>query len=262
VVQPEILQMLEHDPTVPVDDCLGQSGRAARVHDPERVVEWHPHELERVLGGREGHVPVTVIAKVREHDRALDGGQRRPQLGDQRHAVEALASVAVSVYRQQDLRLDLREPVDDRPGAEVGRAAGPDRAEGRGRQERRDRLGDVRQTTRDTVAPTDAHAAQAGPYAHRLRAQLRPGPAVERATLGREMHRRVVIGLSRKHMLGKGERDIGEPARTRHRGICERDGRIAVGDHSVPVPDPPPEARDVGDRPLPQRVVVGETELA
>ena len=46
-------------------------------------------------------------------------------------AVEVLAAVAVAVDREEDLRLDLGEAVDDAGGAEVGRAARPDRADAR-----------------------------------------------------------------------------------------------------------------------------------
>jgi hypothetical protein len=38
-VQVQLLEVLEQDPAVAVDDRLRQAGRAARVQDPQRVVE-------------------------------------------------------------------------------------------------------------------------------------------------------------------------------------------------------------------------------
>ena len=73
----------------------------------------------------------------------------------------ALAAVHVAVDREQHLRLDLREAVDHAARAELGRDAGPDRAEAGGGQERDERLGDVRAGRRRRGRPSRRRAAAA-----------------------------------------------------------------------------------------------------
>ena len=84
------------------------------------------------------------------------------------------AAVAVAVDRQQDLRLDLREAIDHRPRAELGRRARPHGADrGRG-EEGRDRLGDVGHVGRDAVARAHPEPPQPGGDAERSARAARP----------------------------------------------------------------------------------------
>ena len=73
-----------------------------------------------------------------------------------------LAAVRVAVDGEEDLGLDLGEAVDDRAGAEVGRAGRPDRADRRGGEEADERFGAVREVGGDAVAALDSQGAQAG----------------------------------------------------------------------------------------------------
>ena len=109
------------------------------------------------MAANDGPVPVRTLA----HAARLISEAR--QLGEdpRRHgaAVEVLAAVAVAVDREEDLRLDLREAVDHRARAELGRGARPDRPQGGRREERDERLGNVRHVCDDTVAAADAERA-------------------------------------------------------------------------------------------------------
>jgi hypothetical protein len=56
---------------------------------------------------------------VPQDHRPAKRGQRVTQLDDQLTAVERLAAVPVAVDGEQDDRLDLGEPIDDRSRPEV-----------------------------------------------------------------------------------------------------------------------------------------------
>jgi hypothetical protein len=167
--------VLEQDPAVAVDDRLRQARRAARVEDPERVVERDARELERLAVAEEVRPAVLADAQIRQPDRVLDGRQLREEALDDLAPVEVPAAVAVAVDREEDLRLDLGEAVDHAAQPELGRRARPDRPERGGGQEGDDRLGDVRQVGDDAVALPHAEPAQAGRAALDLLAQLGPG---------------------------------------------------------------------------------------
>ncbi len=85
------------------------------------------------------------------------------------------AAVAVAVDREQDARLDLREPVDDATDPEVGRAARPGSAEAGARMEGDDRLDDVRQVADDPVPRADPRSAKRCREAPRLLVEVAPG---------------------------------------------------------------------------------------
>src|SRR5207253_2597404 len=138
--------VLEEDPALAVNDRLRQARRAGAVEHPERMVKRELRELE--LGG--GKIPLAA-GEVREDEGLFDGRELALERGDRVGAVEVLAPVAVAVDREQHLRLDLREAVDDAADAELGRAARPDRADARAAEEGRDRLGDVREVRGDAV---------------------------------------------------------------------------------------------------------------
>ena len=82
---------------------------------------------------------------------------------------------AVAGDREQDLRLELTEPVEDAARPELGRARCPDRAEARGGEEGDERLGDVRQVRDDPVAAADAEPLEAGTRPRHLVAQVAEG---------------------------------------------------------------------------------------
>src|SRR4029077_17533974 len=92
--------------------------------------------------------------------RPLDGRQLLSELSDDLAPVELLAAVGVAVDRDQHLRRDLREPIDEAARAEVRRAARPDRPETRACEQSDERLGGVRDHRDDAVATPDAEPAQ------------------------------------------------------------------------------------------------------
>ena len=109
--------------------------------------------------------------EVGEDDRRRQARQRGADGGHLIGPVDRAVAVPVAVDREQHLRLDLAEPVDHAAGAELRRAARPDRAERRGRQERDHRLRHVREVGGHPVA------------AARRRGRCRPARA--RATASR-----------------------------------------------------------------------------
>jgi hypothetical protein len=171
-VQGELLEVLEQDPALAVDDRLRQPSGPAGVQDPQRVVERQWSELERPVG-QEAFLPARAVQVAQAHEPAADPGV---DLGDHLPPVEVPAAVAVAVHGEQDLRLDLGEAVDHRAGAELGRRAGPHRAQGRRGQERRHGLGQVRQVRADAIALPHAELLQPCPDPGDLRAQLPHGP--------------------------------------------------------------------------------------
>ena len=256
-VQVVLLEVLEQDPALRVHDRLRQAGGARGVEDPHRVVEGHALERELLVGGRERLVPVAPVpVEVAERHRALERGHLALHALDQLAAVMVLAAVAVAVDRQQHLRLDLREAVDDRARPEVRRAARPDRAEARGGEEGGDRLGDVRHVGDDAVAALDAHRLQAGGDAGGLLAQLVPRPLPEVAQLRGVADRHAVARPVAEDVLRVGDLGAREPLGARHRGVGEH---LVVAPLDVEeLPDRAPERLEVLGRPAPQRGVVVE----
>ena len=168
--QPEALglEVLDEHPAVPVHDRLRQAGRARGEQHVERVVERDRLELQRALLGRAARP-----SRWRRAGRAAPYGtcttcSRVPQpladRGDLRAAVDLAVAVGVAGDREQHLRLDLGDAREHAARAELRRAAGPDRAEARGGDERDERLGHVRQVADDAVAGADAepHAVPRG----------------------------------------------------------------------------------------------------
>ena len=132
-------------------------------------------------------------------------------------AVEVLPAVAVPVDGEQHLRLDLREAVDDAADAELGRRRRPDRAERGAGEERRDRLGDVRQVRGDAVAAADAVCVQPARIAA---VAARSSPHVNSACvaqLGGVHDRDRLVVVAAEDMLGVGELGAREPPCAGHR---------------------------------------------
>ena len=79
VMQRMDLQVLEQDAAVPVDDRLRQPGRARRVEDEERVIEWHRLEAQVAL----------VRGQLLPGHRAVDAGRIGPEVGEDHGRGEA-----------------------------------------------------------------------------------------------------------------------------------------------------------------------------
>ena len=161
VVQAD-LQALEHHPAVAVDDRLRQAGGAARIDDPERVVERQPGRRERrVVGDQRVEVvrrarrpgeraDVGLGVEVAQQHRVAHARQLVDQAAQHRQAVGGDAAVDVAVDADHDLGLDLAEAVEDRQRPHVGRAHRPDRAQA-GAGEEGDR--GLRQVGQDRARP-------------------------------------------------------------------------------------------------------------
>ena len=255
-VQLQLLEVLEQDPALALHDRLGQARRAGRVEHPERVVERHLLELE-VIGPLEAVLPAGAVEVAEPHDPAADLG-RDPL--DRLAAVEVAPVVAVAVHGEQHLRLDLREAVDHRAGAEVGRAARPDGADRRGGQERGHRLRDVRHVGGDPVAALDAERAQAGGDPRGALAQLAPRPLGLLAQLGGVDDRHGIRILAAEQVLGVVEPRAREPLGARH--LARRQHAVVAPRDAEEVPDRGPEALQVLDRPAPQLVIALVAVLA
>ena len=259
-----------------VDDRLRQAGRAARVDDPERVVEGDPARGEghvpagderievvhRATGPRQGR-GVGVDAQVAQQDHVAHARQFVEQPAQHAHAVVADAAVGVAVAADQRLRFDLAKAVEHGHGAHVGRADRPDRAERGGGEEGDDGLRDVRQEGADPVAGPDADRLQRGGERCDLAAQFGPGDPLQLAARGHrlvlELDRRVAGGMRRvgvaEEVLCVVDLGAGEPDGARHpflhqHGLVRR-RRL----HAEIVPDAAPEGAQVTDRPAPEGVV-------
>ncbi len=229
-----------------VHDGLGQAGGAAGVHHPQRMVEGQPFRGE---GGvcRPQRVQVVRLAL------------RRRQVGLQ-----------VAVAGDQHLRLDLAEAVEHRHRPHVGRAHRPDRTQAGAGQEDDDRLRHVGHHRAQPVAALQAHAAQRRRAGRHLAAQLGPGHFAQRA-LGQhrlvgEDDRRVPgrmagVGM-REQVLRVVELCAREPVRAGHARVLQHRAKGRRRLHGEIVPHRSPEGRQVGHRPAPQRVVVGELQAA
>ena len=122
-----------------------------REQHVERVVERHALDHWSSLAlVRDLAVPITCTSVGSPARIAASSSPRSMRL----------AAVRVAVDRDQHLRLDLGEAVDHAARPELGRHAGPDRAEARGGQKPDERLGDVGQVGDDPIALRDAQLAQ------------------------------------------------------------------------------------------------------
>ena len=192
----------------------------------------------------------------------LDRRDPAPDRLDLGPAVDVPVAVAVAADGHQHARLDLREPVDDAAGAELGRARGPDRAEARGRDEADQRLGDVRHVRHDPIAAPDAEALKSRPHAAGLLDQLPEGELERPARLRARHHGNpIAVLLEADQVLGVVQPGAGEPLRARHRAVAEH-ALVRRRANAVEVPQPAPEAFQVVDRPAVQVVKAAELEAA
>ena len=279
VVQNLVGQGHDHGAAVAVHDGLGQTGGAARIDDPQRVVKRQPHRLEGLhLGvltrgdGRHlhaaAHIAVGQIqcAQVVVHDDVLHAGQSIAQLLHHTHAVKISAAIAHPVYRDQHLGLDLFEAVEHGVGAHVGRANAPHTAHAGGGQKRHHGFGNVGQIRRHPVPRLHALGLQVQRHGSHLAAQFRPAHLTAQAFfvvaddrqkpglvrgLHMPQHLVRVVGLGSGKPLGARHDVVGQHRRVRR-------GRLQI----KIIPDALPERIQLGDRPAPKVVVSGKAQAA
>ena len=177
--QAVVLQVLEQDPAVAVDDRLRER-RSCPTRRARRAGGRTARARTRAAPRRPGARPTTQRRGARRRRRPHRGrGRRTPgSAGPSRigghllAAVDELVAPAVAGDGEQQLRLELAEPVEHAADAELRRAGRPDRAEARGREEGDERLRDVRQVRDDPVAGADSEPLQAGARARDLLAEL------------------------------------------------------------------------------------------
>ena len=211
-------------------------------------VQGRLNRLGDVLEGQVNDLLQAVALQVADDGRQLAA------------AVEVLAAVLVAAGRDQDLRLELAEPVEHAPPAEVRRHARPDRPDARRGEHRDDGLGDVRQHGRDPVAGLDAHVPEPGREDPHRGREVIPVQGRDWGRLGLVVQRHLARPLVAQHVLGVVEGGAGEPLGARHLATAEDGGGLGSAVDVVIVPDRPPEGVDVSDRPLPQVGVRAEVQ--
>ena len=126
------------------------------------MVKRHPAPPQALVG--RGELAPEKAARGRAEtellvdDNVCEARERVAELGDHVATIEVLTAVPVAVEGQQNLRLDLRETVDDRATPNSGGAA-------------------------DQIAPSDAHARNAATVSGvlvRYAATRSPGPTPRR----------------------------------------------------------------------------------
>ncbi|MNS76040.1 hypothetical protein D3C72_1095760 [compost metagenome] len=265
----------QQDAALSVHDGLGQAGGAARIDDPDRVVEGQPLGLEGCDFGvvaRDGLLPFDVVrhrvrSKGRLHEQQLlHARQLAAQLLQHGAAVQRLAAVVHAVDRDQQRGFDLAEAVGHGGRAHVGRAHAPHRADAGAREERHHGLGHVRHVGGHAVAAAHAERLQRERHRGHLPAQLGPRQLAHLAAFvvahdGGQAGRMGRIGVA-QHLARVVDLRAGKPARAGHAAFGEhrgvRRGRVQAG----VVPDALPEGIEVGDGPAPQRVVAVEGQAA
>ena len=251
-----------------VHDRLRQAGRARGEEHVERVRERQRLELERALR-RPGARPTRPRRRARRSaaygtwTTASRLGSPSRDLGHLLAAVDEPLAPAVAGDGEQQLRLELAEPVEDAAHAELGRARRPDRAEAGAGEEGDERLRDVRQVGDDAVALADPEPLQPGAGARDLLAELAERELERLARLRvRDDRDRVQVVVAAEHVLGEVQPRAREPLRARHLPRAEHALVRRVRADLEEVPERRPEALEVGDRPAPERVVVREVEAA
>ena len=212
-VQAELLEVLEEDPALPVDDRLGQPGRARAVEDPERMVERElrerqlapAHLREIARARRSGPVEVRAATTVcfsvgssplQLRDAVACGRSPCRRSGSRRPRAAPSARSARSGRRRCGRRS---------PASSSTRSRRCSRRRGRRRSSRGCSAGRRR---RGRPARRPARAAPAAMRAG-LRAQLAPGPVAERPHLGGVADRDGGVVAVAEDVLGVGSRAPG-----------------------------------------------------
>ena len=196
---------------------------------------------------------------------ALRLGRLRSMSPSLLRAIEVTPAVAVTVDREEDLRLELAEAVDNGARAKVGRAARPDRAEAGRREERNDRFGDVRHVGDDAVAACRRQArtspARTAATCFASSAYVTVVVVLEPACLGACDERGMIVAPGERvlRVIQLGAR---EPRRTGHR-VAREDALVASARSDLEeVPDRGPEGVEVGHRPAPEVLIGAEAQTA
>jgi hypothetical protein len=259
---------------VVVHQGFGQAGGAARIHNPQRVVERHPLRLKRVDGrvlALHDRAPIGAVsqrwhaAQVLIQHHMGHTGQGRSQFMDHADALVVFAAIRDPVHTDQYLGRDLLEAVDHRVGAHVGRAYAPNAPDAHHRQKRHHGLGDVGQVSRHPVAGLHTLGLQVQRQGCDLAFQCRPGHLATLASLvvaDDGGHARCVGRVHMaQHLLGVVHLRADKPSRARHHIALEhhavRGGRLQV----KVVPNRLPKIVEVGDRPLPHGLVIVEMQV-
>src|SRR5918997_383853 len=234
------------------------------------MVEGHLLEVEiRALVGAEQLVPQDHALQGARLRLSLEVGQdhgpleRRDLVLELRHylgPVVVLASVAVTVNRDENPRLYLLEAVYDAARAEVRGGARPDRAYRGDGEQRYDGLGDVRQISHHPVAALHAHALEARGQGGGLRLELPPAQLTKLSELGLVQDRGLIGTRVLEDVLGVVELRSREPLRPGHLAASEHP-LVGLRNFNVAVlPKAAPEPLEVGHRPLPELGVIVEGE--
>src|SRR5688572_27912960 len=255
-LQAMLLQVLQERAAGSVHDALRYAGRTRGVKDVERVVELDP--LEADLGRVEGVEEVEERgagarrrAEIVDDYALLDARQPLQHLARLLLRVELLAAVDVAIGAEKDFGLDLPEAVEHALHAEVGRAARPDRAEARGREERGGRFGYVRQVARDPVALFHAGVGESLSDPRHEVVKLALREATLHAVLAPERDRRGCVALAQQ-VLRIVEASVGEPACARHAVGVDEAPIAHLAAHLGEAPHQLPEIRALLDRPAVQ----------
>ncbi len=152
-----------------VHDRLRHASGAARVDDPQRLVERQPLRLEAIdrLGVRRHRLAQLCVvrdvdfaeAAAVEHE-GREVGKRRAQRLDDFRAIDPTPGVENAVRRDQDFWVDLLEAVDDRLCAHVRGAYAPDRPDARAGEKGDNRLRNVGHASDNAIASAHAEAPQ------------------------------------------------------------------------------------------------------
>ena len=279
IVVQAALEKLDNDAAVAMHDGFGQSGGAAAVDDPQRVVERQQFRVQRRIAGHpvgKGMRLTTWRGKlvgqragidIGQKDQLLDRGQAGQHLAQHAAAVVHRAAPDLAVDRHQHLGRDLTKAVEHGHRAHVGAAHAPDGADAGGGEESHHRVRRVGQVGADAVAALHAGRAQTGGEGADLALQFWPANFHRRDhALVLKHQRRVAGGVGgvgvAKDLGREVELRAGEPARAGHHfGVDDR--AVGRGRAQIEVvPDRGPESRQVGGRPAPEFVVAGEVQAA
>ncbi len=257
-VQHVLLAVLEQRAARAVHDAFGHARGAGGIQNVERMRERHGFGLELRVGLDEvgEQHPVRQPAQlrcavaIRDHDDRAQLGQPRGDRADERQRVDALAVVEVAIRREQHLRLDLPEAIENRVRSEVRRARRPDGADARGREHRDDGFGSIRDESRDAVAAADAERAQACRDTGDLPREIAPAELAALAALVRG-HDRGARAMRLQQVRGEAQRRAFEPARAGHLvAVLEHRRVVRARTDAAKSPDGFPKLRRLRDAPL------------
>ena len=158
VVQAQQCAPDQHRSTMTMHDGFGQSGGAAGVDDPQRVIKRQPERLEglglgvvatdgfaEIDAARETLVEIGHQSKIALQHQMLHRRQSSAELCQHSDAIDIAPAVAHAVARNQHLGLDLLEAIEHGMGSHVGRTNAPDSPDADSGQEGKHGLGCIGQ---------------------------------------------------------------------------------------------------------------------